>query len=276
VTEATIARAGPDHRVAFRAATFGDVLRSEWVKLRSVRSTFWALTVTVLLGIVLGAVISAAAAHAYARLSVSGKLSWDPTGVSQAGVAIAQVAIAVLGVLCISSEYSSGMIRTSLIAVPKRGRVLAAKSLVFAGVTFVVGEVTCFAAFFVGQALISGHAPDAALGDPGVARAVAGGGLYLAALAVLSVAAGALLRRPAAAIACMVAVLLVLPGIAQALPDSWRNPVTEFWPTQAGTQLTSVGHSAHTLQPWPGFGVMCLFVAIVYAIAWTLLERRDA
>jgi ABC-type transport system involved in multi-copper enzyme maturation permease subunit len=271
-----IAPAGPDHRAAFRASTFADVLRSEWTKLRSVRSTFWALTVTVVLGIGLGAVISAATAHSYAKFSVSQKLSWDPTGVSGAGMAIAQLAIAVLGVLCISSEYSSGMIRTSLIAVPKRGRVLAAKSLVFAGVTFVVGEVTTFVAFFVGQALISGHAPHAALGDPGVARAVVGAGLYLTALAVLSVAAGALLRHPAAAIAAMVAVLFVLPAIAQALPDSWRNPVTEFWPTQAGSQLTSVYHSAHTLQPWPGFGVMCLFVAIVYAIAWTLLDRRDA
>ena len=276
MTDAMIARTGPDHRAAFRAATFGDVLRSEWVKLRSVRSTFWALTVTVVLGVGLGAVISAVTAHGYPRFSVSEKQSWDPTGVSQAGVAIAQLAIVVLGVLCISSEYSSGMIRTSLIAVPKRGRVLAAKSLVFAVVTFVVGEVTCFTAFFVGQALISGHAPHAALGDPGVARAVAGGGLYLAALAVLSVAAGALLRHPAAAIAAMIAVLLVLPGIAQALPDSWRNPVTEFWPTQAGSQLTSVHIAAHTLQPWPGFAVMCLFVAIVYAIAWTLLDRRDA
>jgi ABC-2 type transport system permease protein len=266
----------PDHRPAYRASTFGDVLRSEWVKLRSVRSTFWALTVTVVLGVALGAVISAVTAHAYAKFSVSQKLSWDPTGVSQSGVAIASLAIVVLGVLCISSEYSSGMIRTSLIAVPKRGRVLAAKSLVFAGVTFVVGEITCFAAFFLGQALISGHAPHAGLGDPGVARAVVGGGLYLAALAVLSVAVGTLLRHPAAAIACMIAVLLVLPLIAQALPDSWRNPVNEFWPTQAGSQLTSVYHSAHTLQPWTGFGVMCLFVAIVYAIAWTLLDRRDA
>ncbi len=276
MTGATIALTGPDHRAAYRASTFADVLRSEWTKLRSVRSTFWALTVTVVLGIALGAVISAAAAHSYAKFSVSQKLSWDPTGVSGAGMAIAQLAIAVLGVLCISSEYSSGMIRTSLIAVPKRGRVLAAKSLVFAGVTFVVGEFTTFVAFLVGQALISGHAPHAALGDPGVARAVVGGGLYLAALAVLSVAAGALLRHPAAAIACMVAVVLVLPLIAEALPDSWRNPVTEFWPTQAGSQITSVYHSAHTLQPWPGFGVMCLFVAIVYAIAWTLLDRRDA
>jgi hypothetical protein len=276
MTGATIARTGPDHRAAFRAATFADALRCEWTKLRSLRSTFWALTITVVLGIGLGAAISAAAAHGYAKSSASGKLSWDPTGVSTSGLAIASLAIAVLGVLCISSEYSSGMIRTSLIAVPKRGRVLAAKSLVFAVVTFVVGEFTSFVAFFAGQALISGHAPHAALGDPGVARAVAGAGLVLTALAVLSVAAGALLRHSAAAITCMVAVLFVLPGIAQALPDSWRNPVTEFWPTQAGSQLTNVYHSAHTLQPWPGFGVMCLFVAIVYAIAWALLDRRDA
>ena len=276
MTGATLARTGPDHQAAFPVATFADVLRSEWTKLRSVRSTFWALTMTVVLGIGLGVAISAAAAHGYAKSSVSEKLSWDPTGVSQSGMLIAQLAIAVLGVLYISSEYSSGMIRTSLIAVPKRGRVLAAKSLVFAVVTFVVGEVTCFVAFFAGQALISGHAPHAALGDPGVARAVVGGGLYLIVLAVLSVAVGTLLRHPAAAIACMVGVLFVLPGIVQALPDSWRNPVTEFWPTQAGSQLTSVHIAAHSLQPWPGFGVMCLFVAIVYAIAWMLLDRRDA
>ena len=167
MTDAMITRTGPDHRAAFRAATFGDALRSAWTKLRSLRSTFWALTVTVVLGVGLGAVISAATAHSYANSSASSKLSWDPTGVSLAGVAIASLAIAVLGVLCISSEYSSGMIRTSLIAVPKRGRVLAAKSLVFAVATFVVSEVVSFTAFFVGQALISGHAPTRCSAIPG-------------------------------------------------------------------------------------------------------------
>src|SRR6516164_7278167 len=112
MTDATIALTGPDHRAAFRASTFADVLRSEWTKLRSVRSTFWALTVTVVLGIGLTALISAAAAHGYAKSSVSSKLSWDPTSVSLGGIGIAGLAIAVLGVLCISSEYSSGMIRT--------------------------------------------------------------------------------------------------------------------------------------------------------------------
>ncbi|HEX4088498.1 MAG TPA: ABC transporter permease [Trebonia sp.] len=276
MTDAAIARTGPDHGPAVRAATFADALRSEWTKLRSVRSTFWALTVTVVLGIGLGAAISAAVAHGYADSSAASKLSWDPTNFSLSGMVIAQLAIVVLGVLCISSEYSSGVIRTSLIVVPRRGRLLAAKSLVFAAVTFVVGEFTSFAAFFTGQALISGHAPHAALADPGVARAVIGAGLYLTALAVLSVAAGTVLRHPAAAIAAMIALLFVLPAIAQALPASWQNPVSEFWPTLAGGQITSVYISAHTLQPWPGFGVLCLFVAVVYAIAWTLFDRRDA
>src|SRR5580658_6858137 len=250
MTVTALATADQGTRTPFRSATFGDVLRSEWTKLRSVRSIFWALTIAVVLSIGLGAAISAAAAQGYAKSSVSEKLSWDPTGISTSGLAIGSLAIVVLGVLFISSEYSSGMIHTSLIAVPKRGRVLAAKSLVYAAVTFVVGEVLSFVAFFVGQALISGHAPHAALGDPGVARAVVGAGLYLTALAVLSVAAGTLLRHPAAGIAAMMAVLFVLPGIAQALPDSWRNPVTEFWPTQAGGQIASVYHSPHTLQPW--------------------------
>jgi ABC-2 type transport system permease protein len=273
---ATTTRPVGDDRPAFRPATFADALRSEWTKLRSVRSTFWSLAITVVLGVGLGAAISAAAAHGYAKSSVATKLSWDPTSISLDGIGVATLAIAVLGVLFISSEYSSGMIRTSLIAVPKRGRILAAKAVVFAVVTFVVGEVTSFSAFSLGQSLISGHAPTATFADPGVARAVVGAGLALTALAVLSVAVGTVLRHPAAGIACMVAILFVLPAIAEALPDSWRNPVLEYWPTQAGGQIASVHIAANSLQPWPGFGVMCLFVAIVYAIAWALLDRRDA
>ena len=174
MTDTTITPAGPDQRAAFRPATFGDALRSEWTKLRSLRSTFWALTVTVVLGVGLGAAISAAAAHGYANSSASSKLNWDPTALSLDGIGIATLAIAVLWALRTTpSEASSGMISTSLIAVPKRGRVLAAKSLVFAAVTFVVGEVTSFAAFFVGQALISGHAPRA---SPGRSRGGPGGG----------------------------------------------------------------------------------------------------
>ena len=141
-------------------------MRSEWTKLRTVRSTYWALIMAAVLGIGSGG-----------RHQRGGRppLRHDPGLRHSAGTrprsvcaAIAQLAFAILGVLWISSEYSTGMIRTSLTAVPKRGRMLAAKSLVFAVVTFVVGEVISFVTFFVGQALICGNAPHAALGDHGV------------------------------------------------------------------------------------------------------------
>jgi len=276
MTDSPTVLAGSASRPAFRGARFSDALRAEWIKLRSLRSSFWALGVSVVLGVGLGAAIAAASAHAYAGSSLSSKASWDPAALSTSGMAIGQLAIEVLGVLFISSEYSSGMIRTSLIVVPKRGRLLAAKAVVFAAVTLLVGEVTSFASFFVGQDLISGHAPTASLSDAAVARAVIGAGLLMSALALLAVATGALLRHSAAGIAAMIAVALVLPGIAQALPAWWRNPINKFWPTAAGSQITNVYRASHSLEPWAGFALLCLFVAIVYAAAWTMLERRDA
>ncbi len=272
----TAATTFAERRRTFPASNARNVLRSEWTKLWSVRSTFWALGLAVVLGIGLGAAISAAASHAYATDSLSDKLKWDPTSVSLTGQGIAQLAIAVLGVLLFSSEYASGMIRTTFTAVPRRGRVLVAKCLVFAVTVFVVGELTSFIAFFLGQAIIKGNAPHASLGQPGVLRAVIGAGLYLTVLAVLGVAVGTLLRHSAAAIAAIVAVLFVLPGIAQALPDSWRHPVTEYWPTQAGSQITAVHQDTYQLQPWAGFGLMCGFVAVVFVLSFVLLEKRDA
>ncbi len=276
MTDAATVHAGAASRAASRAASFSDALRAEWFKLRSLRSSFWALGVSVVLGVGLGAAIAAASSHSYAGSSLSSKASWDPAALSTSGMAIGQLAIEVLGVLFISSEYSSGMIRTSLTVVPKRGRLLAAKSAVFAAVTLLVGEVTSFSSFFVGQAVISGHAPTASLGDAAVTRAVIGAGLLMSALALLAVATGALLRHSAAGIAAMVTVALVLPGIAQALPASWQNPINKFWPTGAGSQITNVTRASHTLGPWAGFGLLCLFVAIVYFAAWAMLERRDA
>ena len=117
-----------------------------------------------------------------------------------------------------------------------------------------------------------GKAPTASLGDPGVLRAVLGAGLYLVALAVDLVGLGAMVRKTAGGIAIIVAFMFVLPAVDPALPDSWGHPIEKYWPTQAGSQIASVHVAAHSLQPWPGFGVMCLFVAIVYAIAWTLLD----
>jgi ABC-2 type transport system permease protein len=261
---------------AFRAAGFTDVLRSEWTKARTVPSTMWTLIAATVLGIGLGALISALAAHAYAKSSVSDKLTWDPTSISGAGFSIAQLAIGVLGVLLITSEYSTGAIGSSLAAVPRRGRLLGAKAVVLAVLIFVVAEMLAFVAFFIGQALISGHAPTATLGDPGVLRALVGSGLYGAVLALLGLALGGIIRNAAGAIAVLVAILFVLPGIAAALPASIEHKVQEFWPTGAGQQITAVVRTSNTLSPWAGFGVFVLFVAIMSAIAFSMLNRRDA
>jgi hypothetical protein len=135
----------------------------------------------------------------------------------------------VLGVPVITSEYSTGSIQTSLAAVPRRGRFLAAKATVLTAVSLITGEATALTVFLLGQALISGQAPTAAFGQPGVLRAVLGSGLYLAALGLLSVALGTLPRHPAAAIGVLVAVVLVLPGIAVTGRGSWNREVVVTW-----------------------------------------------
>jgi hypothetical protein len=142
--------------------------------------------------------------------------------------------------------------------------------------TFVVVEVIAFVAFFIGQALISGHAPTASLGQSGVVQALIGAGLYGALLGMMGLAFGTILRNAAGAIAVLVAILYVLPGIAAALPASIEHKVQEYWPTQAGSQITSVVRTTNTLSPWVGFLVFAAFVAILSIVAFTLLNRRDA
>jgi ABC-2 type transport system permease protein len=261
---------------AYGAASFMDVVRSEWTKARTVPSTTWTLIVAAVMGIGLGALISAVSANHYAKSSLSNKLAWDPTSISLSGFAIAQLAIGVLGILLITSEYSTGAIGSSLAAVPRRGRFLGAKAAVVVVLIFVATEVISFVSFFIGQALMSGHAPTATLGDPTVLRALIGGGLVGALLALMGLALGTLIRHAAGAIAVLVAVLFVLPGVAAALPASIEHSVEEFWPTQAGGQVTQVVHTANTLSPWAGFGVFFVFVAILSGVALALLNRRDA
>jgi hypothetical protein len=260
---------------SFRPANFADAVRSEWTKLRTVRSTFWSLVVAAVLGIGLGALISAISANHYGT-DPGIRLDWNPTDRSLRSLEIAQLAFAILGVMVVTGEYSTGMIRTSLAAVPRRSRMLAAKSLVFGTLALVAGEVISFVTFFVGQALISGKAPSASIGQHEVLRAVAGAGLYLSVLALLGVALGVILRHAAAAIGSVVAILLVLPGIAAALPSSWSRPIEKYWPTNAGQQVAQIVRDSNTLTPWLGMALFAGFVAVVMVAAFLLLERRDA
>jgi ABC-2 type transport system permease protein len=266
-----------DRATTIRRVRFTSVLRSEWTKIRTVRSTLWTLLVAAALGVGLGAGISELTAHAYS--SAGGqqlRMVWDPTAISTGGLALAQLAIGVLGALYITSEYSTRAINSTLTAVPRRTRLLAAKSTVLVLLTAVVAEVLAFAAFLIGQALISGQAPTANFGQPGVLRAVIGCGLYAALIGLLGLGLGTILRSAAAAISVLVAVIYVLPAIAAALPTSLENTVEKYWPTQAGAQVTAVLRQPHTLPPWGGFAVMGLFVAVVMAIATAVLNRRDA
>jgi ABC-2 type transport system permease protein len=260
----------------FRAPGFVDALRSEWIKVRTVPSTVWTLIVAAVLGVGLGALISAVAAHHYLSSPASVRAFWDPTSISAAGLALAQLAIGVLGSMVITSEYSTREIGVSLAAVPRRTRFLAAKAVVVVVLSFVAVDVMALAAFFIGQVLISGHAPTASIGQPHVLRALLGCGIYGASVALLGLALGTLLRSAAGAIAVLVAVIYVLPGIAAALPASVEHTVEKFWPTQAGQQLTTVVRAPRTLPPWSGIGIMCLFVGVLLTAAFLVLNHRDA
>ena len=257
-----------------RPATFSDVVRSEATKLRTVRSTWITLAIAVVLTVGLGSAICAVAASQYK--STTDRASFDPVGISMVGYLLAQVAFAVLGVLFVTAEYSTGMIRTSLAAVPRRSRLLGAKLVVFGAVVLVLGEVLAFVSFSSGQAILSTGAPSVGLGDHDVLRAVIGVGLYLAVLSLIAVGLGALLRSTAAAIVSVIALLFVLPAIAAALPTAYRRGVEKYWPTNAGQDLLTVVRGDHTLSAWAGFADMCIFAALVIAAAMLVLQRRDA
>jgi ABC-2 type transport system permease protein len=254
---------------------FGDVLASEWTKLRSIRSTYWSILAAVVLGIGLGAAIAAANAHAYPQLSPQDKATFDPTSLSTAGLFFSQLALGVMAIMTMSAEYSSGTIRATLCAVPQRGYVLAAKSLVVTIVSFIVAIVVSFAAFFIGQAIFSGRHLEVTLGDPGVLQAVIGVGLYMIGLALFSIGLATIIRHTAGAITVLVAVVFVLPVVSNAFPTSWQHDVIRYFPANAGGAITSVVRTSTSLGPWTGLAVFAVWVAVTLGTGWFLLRNRD-
>lgn len=262
--------------IATRPYNFVDVVRSEWTKFRSVRSTYWTFIVAILLGVGFGALISLLSANHYAS-DPELRFNWNPATRSIFSLEFAQLAFAVLGVLTVTAEYSTGMIRTSLTAVPKRIRMMGAKLLVFTGAAVVVGEVISFAAFSIGQALIHGKAPSASLSQHNVLRVVVGAGLYLVVIGLLGAGFSLIVRHAAAGIAVVVAMLFIVPGVAEAaLPQSWAQPINEYWPTNAGQRVIFIHRGSHNLGAWVGFGEFALFTLLIIAISFWVLERRDA
>ncbi len=252
------------------------LLASEWTKVRSVRSTIWTLAVTVVLGIGLGAIATATTAARWSRMSLVSRLTFDPTRTSLTGLLFAQLAIGILGVLVVSAEYGTGTIRATFAATPRRPLVVVAKAVVFGVVALVVGEVVAFVAFFLGQSLLTGPVPHAALGDPGTLRAVVGGGLYLLVLGLLALGIATIVRHTAGAISAFVGVLLVLPIIVTALPSSIGNSIGKFLPANIGVVLLSVQPQANSFSPWAGFFLLCGYALAALVVGGVLVVRRDA
>lgn len=261
------------------STSLAHVVRSEWVKLWSVRSTMWTLLLVVILTIGIGALFTWGTESTWEQAPESARATFDAANVSLGGLFLAQLAIAVLGVMIISSEYTTGGIRTTFTAVPQRLRVLAAKGLVLAFVALVVGLITSFLAFFVGQSILSLADLDTTLGSPGVVRAVIGGGLYVAGCGMFGFALGALLRHTAGAVTLAVALLLVVPPFLNLLPGDWGKTVMKLFTSNAGQQITVANTdsiSSSLLQPWPGYLVFTLWWVVILAAAAYLLNRRDA
>jgi ABC-type transport system involved in multi-copper enzyme maturation permease subunit len=201
----------------------------------------------------------------------------DPLSQTLGGpMSIAQFAVAVIGVMAITAEYSTGMIRSTLQAQPRRLTVFAAKIAVLAALMFVVGEAVSFGAYLIGKWILAAHVP-MSLADPGVLRAILGAGLYITVLALFSLAIGAIVRHTAGAITTVLGLILVIFQLTAALPRSWGADVNAWMPTNAGQLVFQVHPDPQALfTPWQGLIVFAGWTALLLVIAAYLLRRRDA
>jgi len=282
----TLAPAGRGAHAALPAARgragLRGTLRSELTKIRSVRSTYWSLIALTLITIGIGAVLCFAKAQHFSQLPVAAQRAQRASEISSAtevslfGLLLGQMVIAVLGALAITSEYSTGMVRTSLSVMPRRGVLLGAKAAVFAAVALVTGLVTSFVSYFLGQAILSGQHINSTLADPGVLRAVVGGGLFLAVCGLLSFGLGAMLRHSAGAITASIALLFVVSTLSNFLPPSWAVHVDKWLPFNAGGAIWQNVSAPSMFSPWTGFALFCGYAAIALIGGLILFRRRDA
>ena len=261
---------------------YGGVLRSEWTKIRSVRSTYWSLAAAIFFSVGFAALTSAITAHHYEKYSGAElhrqvvQDSFDAVAQSLSGVALGQLALGVLGALVISSEYRNRMIRTTLTAVPRRGRIMLAKLAVFGAVAVLVGEIITFLSFFIGMAFYKGPGLNVALSDPGVLRAIVATGLYMALAGVMGLGLGLVIRHGAGAITAIIGFLLVVPALASALPNPWDDRIGKMLPLQIGQQAATTTQLHDFLNPWVGLLVLAIYAAVAVAVGGWLLRTRDA
>jgi ABC-2 type transport system permease protein len=251
------------------------VLRSEWTKLRTQPSALWALLSAVVLIVAFGILYSllreARPPHGAAVAS------FDPAAISLSGVQLAQIAAGVLGVLLVTSEYATGLIRTTLAAVPRRLPVLWGKAVVLTAATIAVSLPAALVAFVAGQSILGRQHLAVHLSQPGVARAVIGSALYLAVAGLLGLGLGALLRSTAGGISALFGLLFAAQLAAGFLPGNWANDVGKYVPATAGQAVTTVHPDpTSSLGPWTGFGVFCIYAAVLLGLAALRMRRGDA
>jgi len=248
------------------------VVESEWIKFRTLRSSWVTLGAAVLVMIGLGMVIGYYTGKDFAGVAPEDAA---PSAPLQGSIG-AQLLIGILGVLFVSGEYATGMIRSSLAAVPRRVPVLAAKAAVFGGITLLAMVASSFGAFLAAQAFLGYYGHATSLTDPGVLRVVIGTGVYLTLIGLLGAALGWLLRSTPGGITAFAGLILVLPGLLQVLPGTWGQTIAHYLPEQAGESFTTSIRDEGSLEPWTGFGVLVLWVVVAMGAAMLVLRRRDA
>ena len=253
--------------VAVRAR---DMLASEWIKLRSVRSTYWTLLVAVATPIGLSALVAVTLANAPGHGS-----PLDPLVPGVLSQEYAILAVGVMGVLAFSAEFSTGLIRTTFTAVPRRRAVLAAKAAVIGAVTLVAGELVAFVSFALVQAVLSGKHLGVSLSHPGVPGAVLATGLLLFVVATMGLGLGAILRHTAGGIAALIGVI-ILPGILALLPSPWGARVGRFTLVDAARQVTALHPATNLFAPAWSLLVLLAWPALILLAAAVAITRRDA
>lgn len=255
---------------------FARAVAAEWRKLWAVRSVAATLVSLPVVALLFAWLFSNGGGRGYADLSPADRAAFDPTAISLQNHLMAQLVVGVLGVLAITVEYGTGLIATSVTAVPRRGVLFTAKICVITAASLVVGTVTALLSFWLGQTIIGGYgAPTASLSDPHVVRAVIGMGLYLGLVALLGLAVGTLARSTAAALGIIVTAVLILPALSQNLPTSIAAGIARYWPSQAGARIMTVHTDPALLGPWSGFALFLAVVAAVVLAAHLAFRTRD-
>ena len=248
-------------------------VKAEWIKLATIRSTWW----TTLAMVVMGAGFTTIICGVYADDVASGT-SGDSAGefITQ-GLLFSQISAVVIGALVVTSEYGTGLIRSTLAATPVRARVLAAKAIVIAGFLFLVGTATAFLGYFGGNAFFRSEGVGISLGDEHILRSMFGAGLYMAGLGLLAAAFGLLLRHTAAAISIVLALVFIIGNVVDLIPGTFGEWVMKLMPGNAGPGIVvPVPFGDHMLSPWTGFAVFVGEIALLSLAGLALFQKRDA